>query len=436
MSGLSRRNFCVGVAAGAAGLAGGAGAQVAGVAARAADTPGPRPLTIESVRVASMLSPEVKATLRKLHVRQAMTDAYCLMNYQDQGYRAEPQLIPRATFQRSSVLRGSREHGNYQHHTQIARFHGRYFIAWSNGLMDEEAPGQQILVANSEDGLSWSDPVSAVPRQAEASLVNNCAGLLATDSELLLYCWRETAIHDAQAPGMRRIEAGSKWVDLYMSTDGLRWTLKTVHLLDPGSDHAPMFEAPRRTRDGLLLCGGSQSGPVVFLWPGSPTEPPEVIRVPPAPEASFPYGEATWYQTRDGLLVMFWRDEAQSMRLYVNSSADGGRTWTVPIPSDIPNSMQRVYAGNLPDGRAYLLNDANPRLLDRRQLTLALSDDGLTFDRIFLLVDDPVRQRFPGLLKVHGWQYPCALVDADRLLTAYSVNKEDIECGSLDLSTL
>jgi hypothetical protein len=198
-----------------------------------------------------------------------------------------------------------------------------------------------------------------------------------------------------------------------------------------------MFEAPRPTRDGTYLCGGSQSGPVVFRWKGTAlAEKPEVVRVPPAPDASFPYGEATWCQAADGLIVMFWRDEACSCRLYVNFSSDDGHTWTAPILCDIPNSMQRVYAGSLPDGRVYLINDANPRLLERRQLTIATSRDGRQFDRIAMLVDDPVRQRFPGLLKVHGWQYPCALADGNRLLIAYSVNKEDIECGVLDTSEI
>jgi hypothetical protein len=386
----------------------------------------------ETVSVALMLSPQVKASLRRLHMRQAMTDAQCLMTYEDQGFRGQSDLLPRAPFRRASVFRGSRERGNYQHHVQLAKFRGRYYLAWSNALLDEESPGQQILVAHSPDGLYWTDPQPAVPR-GTGGLVHNCVGLLGTDKELLLYCWTEVAVRDVKLPGMRRFEAGDNRVDLYASPDGGKWTLRSPKLLHPGRDHAAMFEAPRRTREGVLLCGGSQNGPVVFRWQGDdPTTAPEVVRVPAAPNATFPYGEATWYQTEDGLIVMFWRDEAQSTRLYVNSSADGGKSWTAPIISDIPNSMQRVYAGTLPDGRAYLINDANPRLLDRRQLTVGLSKDGRTFDRIHMLVDDPVRQRLPGLLKANGWQYPCALVDGPKLLVAYSVNKEDIECGMVD----
>jgi hypothetical protein len=262
-------------------------------------------------------------------------------------------------------------------------------------------------------------------------------GLLGTDEELLLYCWSEVATPDPTVVGMRRITAATSRVDLYASRDGRKWTLRTPRLVHPGTSHAAMFEAPRPLADGTFLCGGSQSGPVVFRWNRDGlAKAPEVVRLPPAAEASFPYGEATWYQARDGLVAMFWRDESQSCRLYVNFSVDGGRTWTSPVLSDIPNSMQRVYAGTLPDGRAYLINDAHPRLLDRRQLTIALSKDGRVFDRIWMLVDDPTRQRHPGLLKAHGWQYPCALAHGGRLLVAYSVNKEDIECGVVDLTKI
>lgn len=436
-SSIHRRDFLVragaGLAAASAGSKGTALAQE-----KASPVAGALPgLTIKQQPVARMLSRGVFVTLRRLHMRQAMTDANCLATYNDQGYRGEADLMPRAPFQRASVFRGSREHGNYQHHQQITKFRGRYYLAWSNGLLDEEAPGQQILIAHSTDGLHWSEPQPALPREKDG-LVHNCAGLHGGEKELLLYVWNEVAASDAKAPGMRRIEAASKRVDLYASSDGERWTPRTPRMMEPGKDHCPMFEAPRPTRDGIWLCGGSCNGPVVFRWKSKDhlSQPPEIIRVPDAPDAIFPYGETSWYQTRDGLLVMFWRDEGQSMRLYVNTSADGGRSWTQPILSDIPNSMQRVSAGNLPDGRAYLISDANPKLLDRRQLTIALSEDGRTFDRILMLVDDPVKQRIPGLLKAHGWQYPHTLVDGSKLFIAYSVNKEDIECGIVDLAKL
>ena len=49
---------------------------------------------------------------------------------------------------------------------------------------------------------------------------------------------------------------------------------------------------------------------------------------------------------------------------------------------------------------------------------------------------EPTAQRAAGLLKVHGYQYPCCLVEPDRLLVGFSINKEDIECGIVDTTAI
>jgi hypothetical protein len=67
---------------------------------------------------------------------------------------------------------------------------------------------------------------------------------------------------------------------------------------------------------------------------------------------------------------------------------------------------------------------------------LLLGDDGYQFNKVYMLVNDPTSQRLAGLLKADGPQYPCCLVEKDRLLVGYSVNKEDIECGIVDTTKL
>jgi len=74
--------------------------------------------------------------------------------------------------------------------------------------------------------------------------------------------------------------------------------------------------------------------------------------------------------------------------------------------------------------------------MDRNFFALSLSDDGAKFHTLYQLVSEPTHQRFQGHLKCHGYQYPSCLVDGDRLLIGYSVNKEDIEVGILDTRRL
>ena len=102
----------------------------------------------------------------------------------------------------------------------------------------------------------------------------------------------------------------------------------------------------------------------------------------------------------------------------------------------MPDSMSRIYAGRLNDDRFYLVGNSTPQYMDRNFLALSLSDGGAKFNGMFRLVPEPTRQRFAGHLKCHGYQYPSCIQDGDRLLIAYSVNKEDIEIGIVDTRSI
>jgi hypothetical protein len=120
--------------------------------------------------------------------------------------------------------------------------------------------------------------------------------------------------------------------------------------------------------------------------------------------------------------------------LGVAHSEDGGRTWTEVMRSNFPDAMSRIHAGRLADGRIYLVGNSTRCFMNRNFFALSLSDDGAKFNKMVRLIEEPARQRFQGHLKVHGYQYPNCLVEDDRLLVVYSVNKEDIEIGFIDTS--
>ena len=67
---------------------------------------------------------------------------------------------------------------------------------------------------------------------------------------------------------------------------------------------------------------------------------------------------------------------------------------------------------------------------------MALSRDGRVFDRMVVLDENRSTRRIAGRHKEDGIQYPDTLVDDDRLIVMFSTNKEDIECGIVDTTTL
>ena len=175
---------------------------------------------------------------------------------------------------------------------------------------------------------------------------------------------------------------------------------------------------------------------LLMLWDNAtdPTKEPRLVQVPLAD--SLEPLQATWYQTDDGRIWMFYRDGAFSCRLALSFSDDGGETWSQPVLTDFPNTCSRPFAGRLADGRYYIAGNNYDRLLDRRSMLLALSDDGTQFDRMFTVVSGSPTRRIEGKHKEDGYHYPNCLADGDKLFVAYSYNKEDIEVALVDTRSM
>jgi hypothetical protein len=267
----------------------------------------------------------------------------------------------------------------------------------------------------------------------------NTAGVMGYGDRLVALVQTKTGGRPASKPGMSAKEESRTTCRTGMATscDGVTWTECDV------AEDCHWYEAPRLTREGRLLCAGSRRGqPLVFLWPGdNPLESPEIIEIPHdtsrgLDSGRFPYGEASWYETDSDTIFMFHRNETDEMRLRVALSEDGGRRWTRPMLSNIPDSKSRLSAGRLADGRFFLVNNAIADLLNRVQLMISLSPDGIKFDTQYFLLQEPTTIAFPGALKAHGYQYPCVLAEEDRLIVSYSVNKEHMELLTVDPGAL
>jgi hypothetical protein len=109
--------------------------------------------------------------------------------------------------------------------------------------------------------------------------------------------------------------------------------------------------------------------------------------------------------------------------------------WTVPVPTNIPDSRSSTCMGVLPNGTRYLLGSQLPRLWDRDPLTVTTSSDGVAFDSIDAVRANAPPPKFPDFTKGPGYQYPQAVVteSGDALIVVYSVNKEQIASSRISL---
>lgn len=330
----------------------------------------------------------------------------------------------------------------FSHHPGVSVFEGHIYCSWSSGYAHEDRPGQRVLFARSANGKDWSQPRVLTEPDADH---DRCiaAGFHVCGDTLVAYytVCREYPTHNLYHP--------DNAVFARTSHDGQSWS-------EPRKVASGFFiEGPRRLPGGRLLLAGESVGELWkthrvrmrLLYSDDPTgltgwkeAAIDPSRTDPKGTQVFGYTEPCPFARRDGVIVSPFRNT--SGFLYASISQDNGVSWSVPQKTDFPDSRSRFCTGRLPDGRIYLINNPGPGL-DRRTgignrslLTIALSNDGIVFDRAWLIRGEPTTHRFHGKGKADGWQYPNALVWGNELHVAYSVNKEDVMLTRISLKDL
>ena len=396
----------------------------------------PTDVPIQTIHVIEVVTPEFAKKLKDYSVRLgALESGYPILTDWHPVVPNDWGEFPSSPFRRSVIYRGNVETWAYSHHQAVTKFRDKYVASWSNGLLHEDYPGQEVHYAWSTDGVKWSEPAVVAATPPESRVVRNNAGLYADGEKLYNYACVAKDDGTDVLPGRCARQNQPIQLDVYETSDLESWTHH-----ENICPNVYLFEGPRRTTAGKLMCCGFElcdHHGRVLIWDDAsrPADPPRVVEIAPSREGVMPQ-QGTWYQTEDGRIWMYQRDTRMSGYLALTLSDDGGETWSDLLRTNFPNTYSRAYAGRLSDGRYYIVGNNCDRFLDRRALQIALSDDGRMFDRQYTLVDGPTARRINGYHKENGYQYPNCYVDGDQLLVIYSVNKEDIEMGVVDVSRL
>ena len=350
----------------------------------------------------------------------------------------------------------------FNHQAQLAWDGSRLYATWSCAARDEEEAGQHVLVATSDDeGSTWGAPATLAPsrpgRHAPSVVVSS--GIVARDGRLVAYTgeWeRFEAGRDKEREAARAAAGGHSCFDVRtearVSGDrGQTWSAPTVVVrnqfgfMPPAPTHTGRLILPGHltsayTDDPRGLAGWQRTGipglPADYLddWYGQ-AKGAALLGI------AHRFNEANFFETADGVLHMMLRNE-NGTRMGVTESRDDGRTWSVPVLTGYTNSVSRSHFGRLPDGRWFCVNCPTPPATGlapstrtpRTPLVLALSEDGVVFDRHFVIGDDAQGvPRIPGYLKHGRYGYPFLVVVGDRATVIYSTNKEDINVARFRL---
>lgn len=340
----------------------------------------------------------------------------------------DPALLPRVPSSHAMISDVRDRAGKWVHqHAYLTHHQGLYWAMWSDGpglpipgvsaedhrnrVPGHDQAGTRISFATSPDGLHWSVPgdLSGAPLRAGYGWI--ARGFWIREGELL-------ALGSSfQAPGY----AGAG-----LSLEAFRWDAHRQQWLPHGTVMAdsmnnfppknlPSGEWMMTRRDGQrqvsVMIGGVQA---FDQWQVQPLASYDGQGRPEEPY---------WYLLPDGRnIVGLIRDNGRSGRLLRTFSSDQGRTWSPIVKTDFPDATSKFFVHRTSRGDYVLVSNSNPRRRD--PLTLAISRDGLVFDRLFYLVGG------------RHIDYPHVMEHEGHLLIAFSGAKQTMEVLQVSLDDL
>jgi hypothetical protein len=137
------------------------------------------------------------------------------------------------------------------------------------------------------------------------------------------------------------------------------------------------------------------------------------------------------FRRKDGTWVII-RDNLANSGFYYAATAKAGAAYPPAIRTNLYGDVMPA-AGELPDGRVWILGNNRART----DFYLTLSEDGVTFDRTWLVshIDQHWVEGFAKTTR-GGPQYPYAVTIGDALWVFHSIGKEQIGAIRIPFSSL
>lgn len=314
-------------------------------------------------------------------------------------------------------------------HNYLIHHDGRFWAMWSDGPRVEDMVGQVVKYSTSPDGLVWDSPkfmTGYPPNSGPDSPHYNTRR-----KEGLRYISRGFWVREGRLLALVSLDEAAGFFGESLELRAFRWNPATKKWEDAGVvqrnaiNNFPPQRLPtgewamtRRKHDykdtGVeFLIGGVKA---LDQWTSVP-----VVRGAGG-DVLLKAEEPIWWTLPDGNLMALFRDNGKSQYLFRAFSTDAGRSWSTPVQTDFPDARSKLHGLRLSDGRYALVSNSNPAKRD--PLTLALSRDGMTFDRLFYVVGG------------RHVDYPHMIEHAGHLYIAHSGGKQSVEIQRVRISDL
>jgi len=345
--------------------------------------------------------------------------------------------VPRLKIERSMIYTPGKE-WLYNHHPAIIHFKDKFIAIWSDGLIDEDSPGQRVVYATSKDFFHWSvaRPLASPAKVNDTLTVLTAAGLYQHKGTLVAYYGEYT--HNRQNTHL--------WAKT--STDGEHWS-------QPIDMHVPLIpnHGPEAIKSGRLIISGNFLFPYtddpygISGWKLSSPYPDSLYKqdnsaafyAPAAALGLPPLCEGSFFQTDDNVLHMLLRVTGKGWKghLWLTESKDNGASWSRPVETPFSDNDSKFHFGRLPDKRFYYVGIPDTlHHYDRNPLVLSLSSDGKQFNKNYIIADEFYHLKKEGLWKGGQYGYPHSIVYNGYIYVIISRQKESIEVLRFGLGEL
>jgi len=338
-----------------------------------------------------------------------------------------------------TVCRSDKEHPEaaeglgwtYQHHPDIAAWHGRLYVGWNSCERDEDVWPSRELISSSLDGKTWSKPAEMFPQGLSTPLRMNF--FLAPNGRMLVIAGlrmnREKL--DAWEIGplvVRELKADHTFGGVFTLRQPVEAVTNQPPLFDTCADKAFVVACRQLLADHVYL---EQQDYGVLLDPAQRmkwNDPTNWVGDDKLKKAAKNFGKAMcFFERKDGALIGVGKFG------WVTISRDEGKTWEQPVrPKSLVTGMGKVWGQKTSDGRYALVYNPDPKR--RWPLAMLTSDDGITFHDPHALHGDLPVKRYEGRAKDPGASYHRGLSkwnndgswNDSALWLVYSLNKEEI----------
>ena len=375
------------------------------------------------------------------------------------------------------IYNGVAHNRTYAHHPELFAVGNNVFLIHSSAPVDEDSMGQDVWMSTSKDGgLTWTPSVSLLP----AALLPNQTDPLNykywCDRGIAQRGWQaNTFVHLANDELYAIVQSGSRWCPGTFKAAGLiarQISLDGKPIGDPCwlekneyTDSQLFNETIYGTRYGMKMCKKAchinrallkpDQAPAWTSWLYN-TELDAADGAHSMQENTF----AVWINDTDsptgGYWNRYWRDISSGTSIthtvWVEYNEDpSGNDW---YPKTLSPKGNKIYQTTIPDagtkqffgqvngGDRYLLSNPkfNSTAAQRQPLTLAVSrGSDQRFTAVGVLRTDANPNIVPDTrngVKDHafGFSYPTAVQVGDKLIAAYSENKENIWVSVVDVN--